>query len=1035
MSEAEETAVQRLPFQSPGIATTAVERVSDQRVAQPCHMNPNLVSSTRMNLHVDMGKALPYFGKGLDHLIFRDRRLAARMYGHSLAVHLMAGDGLLDATSLCQGHPVDQSLIEFADLTLLKLQRQTQMSGIRLGHHHDPGRVLVEPVYDAGLLNAANAGKVLAVGQQGIDQSTLAMRAGRMNHQAFVLIEHQQVGILIENLQWDLFSLGLGRLQGRYLDEDLLARLESRGGLARATVEQDASAADPILDEGARAFRQLVSQVHVQAQAIAARLYAVLANLGGFSFLILIVKPTGVYFSTGHSGRHLWSFVKDFNAPSACLLCLMSIYLTGWKRHLLQPTELSKTIEKAVPRMAGSINPGFNPSLASVPVSKYISNATHVGATQQVGKEAAKVKDEPARDTAQTRQPATAQATASAEPAGVQQKTKPDGSLEFTTESGVVMNTDSEGKITKIDIPGDGQIERKDEQMVLTTANGKQLPVQPFQDEQGMFLGYSFVRPDDTKVYVNLDGLSVAYEGKHGDIWQEVDSQGGQTIFTDSTFKDPKTGQKSQIRSHVYVHPDGKVEHIEGYNKGLKVSGGKIEFRSPADFPTTIELPNPLNGGSKPTPRAESAVPPQGPVLQEDPSKPAVHANLPSFTLFHRDEFGQTAITLRNDLSVMDTAERTLVSDSNENSPTYGQKWLAETEMVTSADGRSEKMLKFKDGQGNQYRLFNESMDFLVDSPDGKVRQHVLPNGTILGQVEGENGKFYRFEVTPQGQYKTDPGLSLASTALGDAKQATIKGADGQAQSVALPYAIPFNQAAAAHESSVFGTPSYPTSGQILPAFQGGETPPAPPEVPPQQPGGPTTPPPLPPQDRIEPTILPHYGQPQQPVQPGFFQRLKYTFSGNPAHLQSYSPPPPPWMSSYPQQGYDPMSGYYTGGYDPALGGYPPNGDMPPGGAPQGPPPNPNPGGPPSYPSQQATPGFTGQAPGGPGQVPSAEDYLERLKRENAALNAANWAAASHTPLLNMMIGMTALGEMQLGMGMMRVMFPGAMFFNPFCFF
>lgn len=694
--------------------------------------------------------------------------------------------------------------------------------------------------------------------------------------------------------------------------------------------------------------------------------------------------------------------------------------------------------------MAGSINPGFNPSLATVPVSKYISNATHVGATQQVGKDAAKIKDDPAKDTAAAHQQAPAQAAAAPEPAGVQQKTKPDGSLEFTTESGVVMNTDSEGKITRIDIPGDGQIERKDDQMVLNTPDGKQLPVQPFQDEEGAFLGYSFVRPDQTKVHVNLDGLSVAYEGKHGDIWQEVDPQGGQTIFTNSTFKDPKTGQMSQLRSHVYVHPDGKMEHIEGYDKGLKLSGDKLEFRYPNDFATSIELPNPLGGARQkapPAPANQPAVATAGPLLQEDPQQPEIHANLPNFTLFQRDEFGRTLVSFRNNLTVMDTPERTLVSFATDDttSPHYGKKWLAETEQVTSADGRSEKMIKFQDPDGNQYRLFNDSMDFLVDSPDGKVRQHILPNGTILGQIEGEEGKFYRFEVTPQGQYKTDPGLVLAPTVMGDARTATLKGPDGQAKNVALPYAIPFNQAAAAHEAQVMGSPVYPTSGQVLPAFQGGEAPPAPPQPPPPQGQGPT-PPPLPPQGRIEPTILPNPGQLQQPVPPGFFQRLKYTFSGNPAHLQpTYNPPPPPWMGSYPQHGYDPMSGYYTGGVDPAIGGYnphPPYGDLPPGGVPQGPPPPPNPGGAPSYPTQQAQPGFTGQAPGAPGSVPSADDYLERLKRENAALMSSIWASATHTPLLNMMIGMTALGEMQLGMNVMRtMMFPSAMFFNPFCFF
>lgn len=49
------------------------------------------------------------------------------------------------------------------------------------------------------------------------------------------------------------------------------------------------------------------------------------------------------------------------------------------------------------------------------------------------------------------------------------------------------------------------------------------------------------------------------------------------------------------------------------------------------------------------------------------------------------------------------------------------------------------------------------------------------------------------------------------------------------------------------------------------------------------------------------PPFMPVPGQVQQPVRPGFLSRLKYLFTGNPAHLQAPARgPAPPWMTPFP---------------------------------------------------------------------------------------------------------------------------------------
>ena len=74
-------------------------------------------------------------------------------------------------------------------------------------------------------------------------------------------------------------------------------------------------------------------------------------------------------------------------------------------------------------------------------------------------------------------------------------------------------------------------------------------------------------------------------------------------------------------------------------------------------------------------------------------------------------------------------------------------------------------------------------------------------------------------------------------------------------------------------------------------------------------------------------------GQPQQPVQRGFLDRMRYAFSGNPGYIGGappYAGPPPYWrapqpsynyMGSYPSYGYPPVNYGGYGGYAPGWGG------------------------------------------------------------------------------------------------------------------
>ena len=76
------------------------------------------------------------------------------------------------------------------------------MSPVMFGDHQQAGRVLVEPVHDARSPLAAYAGQaVAAMGDQGVDQRAILIAGGRVNNHAGGLVDHNQVVVLIDDIE------------------------------------------------------------------------------------------------------------------------------------------------------------------------------------------------------------------------------------------------------------------------------------------------------------------------------------------------------------------------------------------------------------------------------------------------------------------------------------------------------------------------------------------------------------------------------------------------------------------------------------------------------------------------------------------------------------------------------------------------------------------------------------------------------------------------------------------------------------------
>ena len=686
------------------------------------------------------------------------------------------------------------------------------------------------------------------------------------------------------------------------------------------------------------------------------------------------------------------------------------------------------------------------PGYGNVNVSfgKQIENAKHVGLGESKPK--VQAKNEPAAEPARAEAPA-----APPPPQGVSVFAQPDGGEVWTTQSGVKANIDSMGEVSNISILGEGQINKgSDGKYTVTGSDGSARPVSDLRTPEGEFLGYSYEKADKTQVYVHLDDLSVAYHSPDRTVWQEVDASGGNLIHSLREFQHTN-GKKETLETKVYVKPNGEYES-DGYSPGLEMHPGKMRFLSPRNFPMEVDFVKPLHNLA--TTQQAGPAQPQENVPQTPPQAPPpanapvavihgtdIDVELPSQVNFKRDQAGQTCIQLRNGMTMVYADGGAIARETM-----TGTNLPVTTDDYVSRDGRREKTFLFKDTNGNSYRMFQQSLDFIVESADKKVVQHVLPNGAILGQVAGDDGRLYKFEVGPRGNYVSDAGLNFHQKS-GDKDLVYVPGADGQPKPLQLPYGIPENQSNAGMMADIHGVQNFPMSGQILGAFQAqnnhNNAPPVQgnfnnPQAPqgPQGPQGPAPhqpPPPMPPE--MDPTVFPRPGMPQPPVSPSFMQRLKYFFSGNTQDLNAGPPPIPPDMRGGPSGHWGTAMGPNGNSTQPFdFSGNQVGHGLGPGAPRQSA--SPNYGD--AYGGQQT---WGGQMPdGSPPPMPGTPNYYGSLNTNPMIANFQRQFEHSNRMMMGQLAvgqvatlgltAMTAMSSLSTGFSFARL-FPSSLFFNP----
>jgi hypothetical protein len=245
-----------------GAESLAVVRVADYRMAYVGHVDTDLVRAAGLQPAFDKrGKRVAFLaGEALKHCIARDgmASIGAVLRNHG-ATHAIGGAAKrhIDLAKIpfrrSPHYRYIGTLQPAFQAVVGKRLRQRLMRAVGLGDDHDARSVLVEAVDDARPLHAAYAGQtVTAMMDQRVDQGAGPVAGAGMHDQSGRLVDDDQFGILVEDVERDVFAPGFSRFGLGQADRHRLTGLQLAawitGGLS---AKHDGALADQRLDAAA----------------------------------------------------------------------------------------------------------------------------------------------------------------------------------------------------------------------------------------------------------------------------------------------------------------------------------------------------------------------------------------------------------------------------------------------------------------------------------------------------------------------------------------------------------------------------------------------------------------------------------------------------------------------------------------------------------------------------------------------------------------------------------------------------------------
>ena len=164
-------------------------------MSNACHVDTDLVRSTRLQAALDMGEIL----KPCKHLVMGHCGFSVVIIDcHLLPILWASPDRFVDHSLIVLQGSVNNRLITAGDGMLLELCRYGIVGEIILACNDDAGGVHIDPVDDSRAQNSVDPGEVfLTVKHQRIHQCPRIMSGSRMNHHPLRLIYKDHIMVLI----------------------------------------------------------------------------------------------------------------------------------------------------------------------------------------------------------------------------------------------------------------------------------------------------------------------------------------------------------------------------------------------------------------------------------------------------------------------------------------------------------------------------------------------------------------------------------------------------------------------------------------------------------------------------------------------------------------------------------------------------------------------------------------------------------------------------------------------------------------------
>src|SRR5689334_7939361 len=178
-----------------GLEMRAIDGIAEEGMASMGEVDPDLMGPAGLELAGQEARhRLSVLAvESFPHLIMGHGLAAALAHGHLLAGLRMPVDRRIDRAAMTVRDAPGEGEIAAPHLAgpamIGELRRERGMGAVILGDDHQPGRVLVEPVHDAGPLHTPNARKArAAMGDQRVHQRATGVPRCRMDDEARRLV-------------------------------------------------------------------------------------------------------------------------------------------------------------------------------------------------------------------------------------------------------------------------------------------------------------------------------------------------------------------------------------------------------------------------------------------------------------------------------------------------------------------------------------------------------------------------------------------------------------------------------------------------------------------------------------------------------------------------------------------------------------------------------------------------------------------------------------------------------------------------------